>query len=209
VNDDTDVRNLLQAMAAEVGPVRTNPETAARKARGGLLRTAMIGVLVLALFAVGGVAGARAFRASNSERPAARVPSPSPSSTNEVVIVSQSSLVTLPVGDRFELDSGLIYMPEAHDARTDVQLARRGVGLVLIFRLSRPVRLPGNTVFADESPSGLRSLVYKPVGTHIPVAAGEVLAVRTNESNYTKLQVTQCCGSSSRPYIEFRFVTNG
>jgi len=207
VNDDTDVRDLLQAMAAEVGPVRTSPEDAARKALGGLLRTAMIGVLVLTLVAVGGVAGARAFRASNSERPAARVPSPSPSSA--VVIVSQSSLDTLLSGDRFELDAGLIFAPGPHDARTDVQLARRGTELVLIFRLSRPALLPGNTVFAAVSPTDLRALEYEPVGARIPVRAGEVLAVRTNEGNYSKLQVMQCCGSHSRPYIEFRFVTYG
>jgi hypothetical protein len=207
VNEDTDVRELLLSMSAEVGPLQANPDLVARKASFRLLKTAMIGVLVLTLVAVGGVAGAHAFQASDTERPAARVPSPSPSSA--VVIVSQSSLDAFSVGQRFDLDGGHIYAAEGRHSRSDVQLAQHGAELVLIFRLSRPVRLPGDTAFAAISPSALRGFVYMPVGTRLPVTAGEVLAVRTNEGNYSKLQVVQCCGSHSRPYIEFRFVTYG
>jgi len=69
---DTDVRELLQEMSAEVGPLRTNPDMVVRRAHARLLRTGAIAAVTVVVVLVGGLAGAHSLRGSQRETPVSR-----------------------------------------------------------------------------------------------------------------------------------------
>jgi len=205
MNDDTDVRDFLRIMSAEVGPLRTDPDAVARRAGARLVRTVVLGVLVVTLVAVTGFAGAEALRSPYRERPASH----GPTASTITVVVARSTFTNLPAGQRFDLDGGLALVPEPGDASSDVVLVRRHDGSVLLFMNGSRVVALGHASFSTLSPSGLKGLAYHRGSSRLSAFAGEVLAVRTSEGNYSKVQVIQCCGSSSRRFIQFRFVTYG
>ena len=205
MNEETDVRELLRTMSAEVGPLRMDPDAVARKAGFRLLRTAVLGVIVVMLFAVGGFVAAQALRSPYRERPASHAPV----DTSAAGVIAQSSLVSLPRGERFDLDEGVIRIPEKGDASSDVALARRQAGSLLVFANNARVVALGDASYAALSLSDLKGLSYERATARLSPSGGEVFGVRTSEGNYSKVQVIECFGSSSRPFVEFRFVTYG
>ena len=76
MNLETDVRELLQAKSAEVGPLRTNPDTVVRMAHARVLRTGAIAAVAVVVLLVGGLAGANSLRGEQHGTPASQILGP-------------------------------------------------------------------------------------------------------------------------------------